>query len=142
MDCSLPGSSVHRIFQAKILKWVAISYSRGSFWPRVEPMSLVFLELAGGFFTTEPPRKPILYIDRYTQTDIYICMKNERDIMLWKLKIFLSWLCFHEADGVIMVEFCFKMIENTINLFKTSGKTMKMLIKWKIICKKWKGVTF
>ena len=28
------GSSVHRIFQARILKWVAISLSRGSSWPR------------------------------------------------------------------------------------------------------------
>ena len=28
MDCSLPGSSVHGIFQARILKWVAISFSR------------------------------------------------------------------------------------------------------------------
>ena len=33
MDCSLPGSSVLRIFQARILKWVATSYPRGS-WPR------------------------------------------------------------------------------------------------------------
>ena len=30
MDCSLPGSSVHRILQARILEWVAISFSRGS----------------------------------------------------------------------------------------------------------------
>ena len=30
MDCSLPGSSVHGILQARILKWVAISFSRGS----------------------------------------------------------------------------------------------------------------
>ena len=30
MDCSPPGSSVHRISQAKILEWVAISFSRGS----------------------------------------------------------------------------------------------------------------
>ena len=35
MDCSLLGSSVHRILQARILKWVAISYSRGSSQPRV-----------------------------------------------------------------------------------------------------------
>ena len=28
MDCSLPGSSVHGIFQARILEWVAISFSR------------------------------------------------------------------------------------------------------------------
>ena len=30
MDCSLPGSSIHGIFQAKVLEWVAISFSRGS----------------------------------------------------------------------------------------------------------------
>ena len=34
MDCSLPGSSVHGIFQARVLKWVAISFSRGSSQPR------------------------------------------------------------------------------------------------------------
>ena len=34
MDCSLPGSSVHGIFQARILEWVAISYSRWSSQPR------------------------------------------------------------------------------------------------------------
>ena len=33
-DCSLPGSSVHGIFQARILEWVAISFSRGSSRPR------------------------------------------------------------------------------------------------------------
>ena len=35
MDCSPPGSSVYGISQARILKWVAISYSRGSSRPRV-----------------------------------------------------------------------------------------------------------
>ena len=34
MDCSLPGASVHGIFQARILEWVAISFSRGSSQPR------------------------------------------------------------------------------------------------------------
>ena len=34
MDCSLPGSSVHGIFQERTLEWVAISYSRGSSQPR------------------------------------------------------------------------------------------------------------
>ena len=33
MDCSLPGSSVHGISQARILEWVAIAFSRGSFQP-------------------------------------------------------------------------------------------------------------
>ena len=34
IDCRLPGSSVHGIFQARILKWVAISFSSRSSWPR------------------------------------------------------------------------------------------------------------
>ena len=33
MDCSLPGSSVHGIFQARILEWVSIAFSRGSSRP-------------------------------------------------------------------------------------------------------------
>ena len=34
MDCSLPGSSVCGILQARVLEWVAISFSRGSSWLR------------------------------------------------------------------------------------------------------------
>ena len=34
MDCSLPGSSVHGIFQARVLEWAAITFSRGSSQPR------------------------------------------------------------------------------------------------------------
>ena len=47
MDYSLPGSSVHGMFQARMLEWVAILFSRGSSRPRdlldrgVEPASLV-----------------------------------------------------------------------------------------------------
>ena len=33
MDCSLPGSSEHGIFQARVLEWVVISFSRGSSQP-------------------------------------------------------------------------------------------------------------
>ena len=33
MDCSPSSSSVHRISQTRILKWIAISFSRESFWP-------------------------------------------------------------------------------------------------------------
>ena len=33
-NCRLPGSPVHGIFQARILKWVVISFSRRSSWPR------------------------------------------------------------------------------------------------------------
>ena len=48
MDCSLPGSSVHGILQARTLEWVAISFSRGSFQPRNQTQ--VFC-IAGRLFT-------------------------------------------------------------------------------------------
>ena len=51
MSCSLPGSSVHGILQARILEWVAISFSRGSSTPR--DGTPVFC-ITGRLFTTEP----------------------------------------------------------------------------------------
>ena len=48
LDCSLPVSSIHRISQARILEWVAISSSRGSFWPRDPTCASC---IAGRFFT-------------------------------------------------------------------------------------------
>ena len=36
MDCSLLGSSVHGIFQARVLEWIAISFSRRSSRPSIE----------------------------------------------------------------------------------------------------------
>ena len=53
MDCSLPGFSVHGIFQARRLEWIAISYSRGFSWPRDWTWVLTSPVLAGGFFKTQ-----------------------------------------------------------------------------------------
>ena len=58
MDHNLPGSSVHGISQTRILVWVAIPYSRGSSPPREQTHISWSSPLAGGFFTTEPTRKP------------------------------------------------------------------------------------
>ena len=56
MDCSLPGSPVRGILQARTLEWAATSSSRGSSWPRIEPTSPA---LAGRFLISEPPVKPL-----------------------------------------------------------------------------------
>ena len=50
MDYSLPGSSVHGIFQARILGWVAISFSRGSSQPKNTGVGCHFLQ---GIFPTQ-----------------------------------------------------------------------------------------
>ena len=55
MDYSPPASSVHGVSQARILEWVAISFSRGSSQPK--DRTLVSY-IAGRFFTTEPRGKP------------------------------------------------------------------------------------
>ena len=54
MDCSLPGSFVHGVFQARVLEWVAISFTRGSSWPR--EWTQVF-RLAGRRFTVWATRE-------------------------------------------------------------------------------------
>ena len=58
MDCSLPGSSVHGISQARVLEWVAISTSRVFPNTDIELISAVALVLESGFFTTETLGKP------------------------------------------------------------------------------------
>ena len=57
MDCSLPGSSVHGILQARILEWVAVPSSMGSSQPRDQTHVSGVSSLAGGFFTTGTTRK-------------------------------------------------------------------------------------
>ena len=42
MNCSLPGSSVHGILQARILEWVAIPFSRGSSHPMSPTLQVDF----------------------------------------------------------------------------------------------------
>ena len=58
MDCSPPGCSVHGISQARILEWVAISFSSDLPDPVIKTMSPAF---AGGFFTAESLGKPYVY---------------------------------------------------------------------------------
>ena len=50
MDCSLPGSSVHGILQARILEWVGISFSGGFSRDRTQ-----FFHTASRCFPSEPP---------------------------------------------------------------------------------------
>ena len=60
MDLSLPGSSVYGIFQARVLEWVAISFSRGSSQPRDRtPVS----HTAGRRFTVQTTREAHIFIE-------------------------------------------------------------------------------
>ena len=54
MDCSPPGSLVHGILQARILEWIALPFSKGSFWPRDQTQVSC---IAGRFFTVWATRE-------------------------------------------------------------------------------------
>ena len=55
MNCGVPGSSVHGILQARVLEWVAVPFSRGSFDPAIE---CTFSTLPVDSLPSEPPGKP------------------------------------------------------------------------------------
>ena len=93
MDCSLPGSSVHGVFQARILKWVLIPFSRGSFQPRAWTCVSC---IAGRFFT--------IWATRAARTIMKQC--KERRIWSWKTKNW--WLAqwpWHKI--VVLFLYCF-----------------------------------
>ena len=70
MDCSLPGSSVHGIFQARVLEWGANSSSRGSSRPRNQTW---VSHITADALPSEPPGKP-----RW----VYMFVKTHRNVLL------------------------------------------------------------
>ena len=86
MDCSPPGSSVWRILQARILEWVAISFSRGSSLPRY----WIWVScIAGRFFTVWATREFQESMESISKEDLvyphescYAVVRNE-ECTLW-----------------------------------------------------------
>ena len=76
MNCGLPGSSVHRILQARILKWVVISSSREFSLPRDRTQ---VSHIAGGLFTVWASREAI-------------CMNNIPLYWYTTCCLFFSWV--------------------------------------------------
>ena len=95
MDCSLPGSSVHGILQARILEWVVVSSSRGSSWPK-DRTCVSCIDRQIDTFTTGPHGKPALSLST--------CMvRLNRDLVEQDVKRRLKylqqfWLCSHQCN--------------------------------------------
>ena len=94
VDCSPPDSYVHGTLQARILKWVAVQFSRGSSWPKDQTWVSC---IAGRFFTIWATREAlILLINRSLKTLKFY--NNEwhymqRNVLISQVKIntLLSW---------------------------------------------------
>ena len=68
VDYSPPGSSVHGVLQARILEWIAISFSGDFPNPGIEPASLMFPTLAGSFFTTGTTSEAHMHVYKHINT--------------------------------------------------------------------------
>ena len=84
-DCTLSGSSVHGILQARILEWVAISVSKGS----IQPRDQIWVScIAGRFFTLWAPREVVV-------GNIHQGKPTHRYVMTYyvptKMEIFVTW---------------------------------------------------
>ena len=85
MDCSLPGSSVHGIFQAIVLEWIAISFSRGSSQPRDRTWVSYTVDRR---FTVWATAKSIISFSPHNTTDIKIVQLALEMLMLGPGNIF------------------------------------------------------
>ena len=75
MDCSLPDFSVHRIFQARKLEWVAISYSRGSSQPR-DRIGVPYISCIG---------KWVLLQTIFNKVPLILIVSEGEETISWKL---------------------------------------------------------
>ena len=91
LDYSLPGSSVQGIVQARILEWVAMSSSRGSFQPRDHiHISLCLLQWQVGSLPLEPQALSKI-ISTFTDETTYVQILN--CLGLWVLRPNYSHRC-------------------------------------------------
>ena len=81
MDCSLPGSCVHGILQARILEWVTVPFSRGSSWSRDQTRVSC---IASRFFTLWATGKfPFIFLLRYKWHTGQVCFWPAFDPNKW-----------------------------------------------------------
>ena len=107
-DYSLPASSFHGISQARILKWVAVFFSRGSYWPR--DGTCIFC-ITGGIFTTEPPGKRCQWLVSPSSLPLSEVKRLEGPVLGGRPFLLLSWywqslpwkvrLCY--GDGSVII---------------------------------------
>ena len=105
-DCSLPGSSVHGTSQARILKWVAVSSSRGSSQPGIEPASPA---LQGShLFSLSNRKKSLKLLSLESVAKIHKSFVFLSMLISWQPPVFMSFsqaLANHVLLGLVKLIF-------------------------------------
>ena len=106
VDYSLPGSSVHGILQVRILKWVAIPFSRRSSQPKVQtPVS----QVAGRFFSVWATREARFIVDTKL-----ICARSSFSYFSWHRRILNDILWGKHNIGGIEILFWIEELEKIL----------------------------
>ena len=117
MDCGPPDSSVHVISQARILEWVAISFSRGSSWLRIGLVSLVSPALQADSLLLSHQGNIVIKFSSVAQSCLTLCYcmdwsmpglpVHHQTPRVYSNSCPLSWWC-HPAisSSVIPLSFC------------------------------------
>ena len=96
INWGLSGSSIHGIIQARILEWVCIPFSRGSFWPM--DWTRVFC-VAGRFFTIWATREASQYMRNILWTKSKAQFGN---FLQWLSEISLQWSIIYLMPNIVM----------------------------------------
>ena len=116
MDCSLLGSSVHAVFQARVLEWVAISFSKGSSQPRNWTWSPALQEDA---LPSEPPGKP--------RCENWIIKKTEHQridafkLWCWRTLLRVPWTARRSNQSIL---------KETNSEYSLEGLIMKLKLQY------------
>ena len=111
MDCSLPGSSTHGIFQARVLEWAAIAFS--------DPQSTNCLFISIHIFSVL-----FIFTDSQFFLHLYIILLSVKDVKIFFLFLSISIFCsflyetkIHNFDIVNFIKF-FYLNSSGINFYK------------------------
>ena len=121
MDGSLPGFSIHGIFQARIPEWVAISFSRDLPDPGTEPGSP---SLQAGALPSEPPGEPLksLTVFESKLAGTLPCQKAEEHLFLWSGLL----PCPDTADSVKLEGMGDRWNDHQVNELASLGTTRRV----------------
>ena len=106
MDCSLPGSSVPEILQARILEWIAVSSSRGNFLTQGSTSRLLLgRQILYHWASWEAPGRMVpSHNNNNTVTDLWFITSPElsNSLCLFLLLLFLLHQCFSFSMGALL----------------------------------------
>ena len=134
MGCDPLGSSVHRIVQARILEWVAVSSPRGS--SRFRDLTHISCGscIADRFFTTEPPRKPFKLPVASCFYIIFKCPGAYIALQFSSVQFSSVQLCPTHCDPCTAARQASLSITNSRSLLKLMSVELVMLSNHLILC--------